>query len=208
MPAIKKKDTIGIRKLCNLYDRHAPLILEDAGYIYDIENERGPRQFKVLRDLPDKEKYTALRDDKYRQSLNEALTEAYGEFSSLRDEVQDWYDNLPESFQNGSKGDDLQETINQLESFCDNEPSFKDKMQEFMDDTTAVFLPPAQNKSRADRCATNTVILGTVHDKLCDDKELRKQIIELGIKDEIKELIDQLETDKMEAENVSFPGMY
>lgn len=51
------------------------------------------------------------------------LSEAEGEISNakstaeeLRDECQEWYDNLPENFQNGDKGSQLQEAIDALES--------------------------------------------------------------------------------------------
>ena len=38
------------------------------------------------------------------------------EVESLKDELQDWYDNLPENFQNGDKGSELQEAIEALDS--------------------------------------------------------------------------------------------
>lgn len=43
------------------------------------------------------------------------VEDAKGEVESLKDEVQDWYDNLPEAFQNGEKGERLQECIDSLE---------------------------------------------------------------------------------------------
>lgn len=36
--------------------------------------------------------------------------------SELRDELENWYDNLPENFQNGEKGEALQEAMNYLDS--------------------------------------------------------------------------------------------
>lgn len=44
------------------------------------------------------------------------VDEAKTEVEALRDELQEWYDNLPEAFQNGSKGEALKEAIDQLES--------------------------------------------------------------------------------------------
>jgi hypothetical protein len=40
---------------------------------------------------------------------------AKNEMESLRDELQGWLDNLPESFQQGNKGDELQSAIDELE---------------------------------------------------------------------------------------------
>ena len=38
----------------------------------------------------------------------------------LRDELQEWYDNLPDNFQSGQKGDELQEAIDALEEAINN----------------------------------------------------------------------------------------
>lgn len=43
------------------------------------------------------------------------IEDAKSEVESLRDELQEWYDNLPEQFQNGSKGEEIQEAIDALE---------------------------------------------------------------------------------------------
>ena len=47
-------------------------------------------------------------------TLADALS-ALSDIDDLRDELQEWYDNLPESFQNGSKGEQLQEAIDNLQ---------------------------------------------------------------------------------------------
>jgi hypothetical protein len=41
----------------------------------------------------------------------------------LKDELQEWYDNLPENLQSGSKADELQSAIDELDNFvnsCDD----------------------------------------------------------------------------------------
>ena len=43
-----------------------------------------------------------------------SVNEATAEVESLKDELQDWYDNLPENFQQGDKGSELEEAISQL----------------------------------------------------------------------------------------------
>jgi len=37
----------------------------------------------------------------------------------LKDELQGWFDNLPEQFQSGDKGSELEEAIQQLEELKD-----------------------------------------------------------------------------------------
>lgn len=41
--------------------------------------------------------------------------DAYSEVESLKDELQEWLDNLPENLQGSQKADDLQEAIDRLE---------------------------------------------------------------------------------------------
>lgn len=44
------------------------------------------------------------------------ISNAKGVAEELRDECQEWYDNLPENFQDGDKGSQLQECIDTLDS--------------------------------------------------------------------------------------------
>jgi Asp-tRNA(Asn)/Glu-tRNA(Gln) amidotransferase A subunit family amidase len=44
-----------------------------------------------------------------------AVEEARSMCEELLDELQNWYDNMPEQFQNGEKGSQLEEAIRQLE---------------------------------------------------------------------------------------------
>ena len=62
------------------------------------------------------------RADRYSHAQSQ-LGDAKSEFESLRDELQDWYDNLPEQFQEGDKGQQLQDAVDTLEeviSECEN----------------------------------------------------------------------------------------
>lgn len=60
------------------------------------------------------------------QSRNDRFDEAQSLVSDakscaeeLRDELQDWLNNLPENLQQGSKADEIQQAIDELESFID-----------------------------------------------------------------------------------------
>ena len=46
--------------------------------------------------------------------------QAHSEIEALRDELQDWYDNMPENLQDSDKANALQETIDELESLLDH----------------------------------------------------------------------------------------
>ncbi len=47
---------------------------------------------------------------------------------TLRDEEQDYYDNMPESFQSGEKGDRAQEVIDALDEALDSLDSAADSL--------------------------------------------------------------------------------
>jgi uncharacterized protein (DUF1697 family) len=54
------------------------------------------------------------------QAAMDLVEDAKSEVESLRDELQEWFDNLPESFQQGQKGEDLEEAISGLSDLYDN----------------------------------------------------------------------------------------
>lgn len=70
------------------------------------------------------------RADRFSDAVS-SLGDAKSVAEELRDELQEWYDNLPEGLSNGSKADELQDAIGELENFissvedCESiEPSF------------------------------------------------------------------------------------
>lgn len=50
------------------------------------------------------------------EALAAKLEELKGDLEILRDEEQDYYDNMPESLQGGEKGDAAQQAVDELES--------------------------------------------------------------------------------------------
>lgn len=50
------------------------------------------------------------------QEASEDLDNAKSTVEELKDELQEWYDGLPENFQSGDKGSDLQSAIDELET--------------------------------------------------------------------------------------------
>lgn len=51
-----------------------------------------------------------------RADISGSLDDIISNIESLRDEEQDYYDSMPESFQNGEKGDTAQNAISEMES--------------------------------------------------------------------------------------------
>jgi len=68
-------------------------------------------------------------------SVISAVEEAKASCEELRDELQDWLDNLPESLQDGEKAEALQEAIDQLEEAI----NALENIESAEDDVLAVF---------------------------------------------------------------------
>lgn len=58
------------------------------------------------------------RTDRYSAAQSQ-VSNAKSDAEGLKDELQEWFDNLPENFQSGDKGDTIQNAISQLEEFID-----------------------------------------------------------------------------------------
>lgn len=193
---MKKGMTIGIAKLRNLYDAHVFTILGEL--LEEAPRKRGtPRKYKLLKDLPTREQYKKLKEARYTTTLADLVSNAYSEAVCLRDELQDWYDNLPESFQSGDKGEQLQTAIDQLGE-CDSEPD----LPEWLGEVQAVHYPALKLESRSDRCAEAVSSL--------EDAKAALDALEVEgeKKDEVEELCETLDTAISAWQDTEFPGMF
>ncbi len=59
------------------------------------------------------------RSERFDEALS-SVSDAKSEAENLRDELQEWLDNLPENLQSGNKADELQSAIDELEEFISN----------------------------------------------------------------------------------------
>ena len=64
------------------------------------------------------------------EAIMDALSQAYGEIEEIRDEEEDAYDNLPENFQEGSRGDAMQDAIDNMETALAAVEEAKDTLEE------------------------------------------------------------------------------
>ncbi len=55
------------------------------------------------------------RNERFDEVLG-LVSQAKSDMEELRDELQNWLDNLPESLQNGTKAESLQEAIDELDN--------------------------------------------------------------------------------------------
>ena len=75
------------------------------------------------------------RADRLQEVLDEidwgTVETAQEEVCNLKDELQNWLDNMPENLQNSSKADELQSAIDELDEIESDLSSAVDTLQEF-----------------------------------------------------------------------------
>lgn len=159
------------------------------------------------------------------------VEEVFGEIEGLKDELQEWYDNLPENFQSGDKGDALQEAISGLESH------YQPDVPSALSNVVATYTEDTSRRTgRAHRCSVATGKLrcaidaaedwatkaeellasaedddATEDDKLAFKAHFGEEVeVSDGqsLIDEAREFIDEATQAADEFENVEFPGMY
>jgi hypothetical protein len=58
------------------------------------------------------------RPDRFESSVRK-VSEAREEFETLREELETWYDSLPDSFQQGDQGENMQAAMDRLQEIHD-----------------------------------------------------------------------------------------
>lgn len=159
--------------------------------------------YQIIGDaLPDIAAYRALCTTAFTRPLKDVVEEAMSEIESLKDELDEWYNNMPESFQQGSKGDELQEAIDGLDSA---HGQYNEGAPEWLMELP-VYAPPHEGSSRSDRCAGATNALRQAADAI--EEALKKEEEGSERASDADELMNELNSVADEAEGVCFPGMY
>jgi hypothetical protein len=187
------------------YGVHAAAVLHDYLEALPRERKKGAKQkYRVKRPLPGVDEFLTMRTKKFTTTLDNLISDAFGELESLRDELQEWYDGMPENFQNGDKGENLQSSIDTLDSL--ESPD----VPEYVTNLEVIYIPAEKLDSRADRRDDAAARLDTavsVLNDAMDDVDAEVKYTD-DQKDEMQELADDLERAKDEAEGVEFPTMY
>lgn len=202
----KTPSVVTSRWLNSNYGDHAAAVLKD--YFQSQDRERGKmRKYTVIKTpLPTKEEFIALRNKRYTYKLTALINDSWGELDSLKDGVQEWYDNLPESFQNGSKGDALNDTISAFDQ-C-NEPTAPDE-DSVLGQLEVVCVPGVDNNSRSAQRDEIANQFQAVVDKLQELADMDEKDRPEGLGDDIgTELKEELETLINNMNDIEFPGMF
>lgn len=195
----KKKaiqEVLSIRKLKSLYGDHAAEVLQD--HLDELPRKDGAmRHYKAIKPLPTQEEFTQLKMERYTSTASDLLDTAFNTLEDLAGECSDWYDNLPQSFQDGEKGSILEEARSTLENL--SRPDCGEEIG-----ALEVYCPPHHDcSSRASRRDDAVAQLQAVVDALEAGNDQSKVD-----KDEADSLLGELGNAISEAESVEFPGMY
>lgn len=205
---MKVGQVVKIAQLNKEFGPHAVGVLD--GYLESMPREKSKqRTYKCVKDLPGKTEFFRLRDAKYTKSIADLVGDAFSTFEELAGEVSDWFDNLPQAFQDGEKGDALTTAKDALEGV--SAPDVPDSIGERM----IVCIPPAKVVSRADRLDEAKDMLQHVVDDLNEaiseaegnpDEEAEAKLP--FDKDEAETLVSDLESAIGDVESVEFPPMF
>jgi dsDNA-binding SOS-regulon protein len=168
--------------------------------------------------------------------ISSAVSDAYSGMDELKDELQNWLDNMPESLQNGSKADELNEAIDAISNV--DEITVPDCLENGKDVPSVTYYT-SKKSSRSGRRDTLTSMLSGAADA---GREYIQTLSELdydeetgvlkmpegmtederadwssGLPDtaddrdswvtEIEEFIESCENAQSEYDEVNFPGM-
>jgi hypothetical protein len=186
--------------------------------------KREQRKFKIIAELPAPEDVKKLVRDSFTTSIGDAAESAQSDAEQLKDELQDWFDNPPESFQGGQKGNELEDAISEFDSI--NWP----EAPEFAADLKCCCIPNEDSNSRSDRACESAALLraaGEVarqesetdeerEDDLTPDPETKIMLVPDGEKpkwtaeqrDELASFSDECDEAADQLEGICFPGMY
>ena len=199
---INVNDIVTETALCKLFDQYASNVLHD--YTQDMERKKRERyKVKVTKELPTQEEYQSLKQKHYTTTVETLISDAFSEIESLRDEMQERYDNMPENLQGGDIGTRCEEAASTLDN-C-QQPDYPSSLGTI----ECVFLPSLKEVSRADRCSEAQSMLETAKDELqsvLDSEE--KENGETQKHNAIETLMDELDEAIQTLSDVEFPGMY
>jgi len=184
--------------------RDAVPVLSHLAILEVLPRERKQWQkFRLLVDLPTGEQFAEMERTMYTTTVGALVEDAFCEFETLQGEMDDWYSNLPEQFQQGDKGQALEEASGMLGGLN------RSDIPQVAEGLTVFFRPGQGLGSRSARCEEACAMLNAAK------RAVEEQVAKLEEDDELNESIndlnafaDELEGAAGEAEGVEFPGMF
>lgn len=184
------------------YDGHVWEVLK--GHFEHLPREKGQQAtVKILAGLPEKREYLQLKQQRYTKNLESLVDDAYGQVEELRDELQEAFDNMPESLQETEVAQARYEAASQLDEIAGDQPS----VPESISSLRIVHFPSLNSGSRAVRAANATDVLRAV--LLATEQHMKETVnLKKAELEEFREFCEHLERHIDEIDSVEFPGMF
>jgi vacuolar-type H+-ATPase subunit E/Vma4 len=140
-----------------------------------------------------------------KSTVGSVVNDAFSQIEELKDELQSWLDNMPESKQGSDKASQLEEAIGQLES--SSEPEIPESATDLAVSYTEI---PSGRRglSRSKRCSNCVSMVEAAssavreHISTLDEDKDEEAIMEL------EAFADELDNATSEWESAEFPGMF
>jgi len=199
---LRTGEEVGIAKLRKLYDPHVFQVLR--GRFEELPRQRKQqRRYKVRQDTPTKEEYLRMKAEHFSTTVETLMADAYGEITSLAEEMREWHDNMPENLQDGDVGSRVSEAADSLENV--DEQSYPEELPEIK----TVFYPSIDCSSRSDRACEAASQLRSAAEVMREWLEEEDQAtLPEDDRTAISQLADEIEGHADDLEAVEFPTMF
>jgi len=220
MAEIKLGGVLTITKLKKMFDGYASRVLTMTGFLNQLERKKGAiRKYEIIQKLPTQVEYKTLRNKHFSYSVTDLVSGAISVFGELKDEMEEWRDNLDGTgLENTNKYSMVEAAAEQLE-YCTEEISEFDAVMEKINsafgeggDLKAVVLPTLRNRrcpdSRPNRLSDAVTEMEAAKEAIDDFKNALDEEKEQEFIQEIEYVIGELDEMISNAECVEFPGMF
>jgi len=207
---MRKDEIIGIARLHGIFGPYAEDVLSNRlERVPRPRTEKGrrlPAQFKITQDLPSKDEYKKLLEQKYTMYVESLIDDAKSEIEMLAEEMREWFDNLTEGLQQTDKAQTIEQTADTLEGI------YLSDIPEGLDGVKVVYLPAKNANSREARASEASSMLhlaaGTIQEYSAEVREGESNPEDTSQQDEWEEFAGELESAADEVDCCEFPGMY
>lgn len=157
----------------------------------------------------------ALRLHETTTTVSAAVEDSYASLQELRDEVQEAYDNTPDSLKQSESGSAREECVSALDQFCDDAPDLDGlELSEVLDLRVVYGGNRRRRQSRSDRRddvvrsmhAAADVLEGWVANAESEDDESAATKYDEDHLAEVTAVVERLREHADEADGVEFPG--
>jgi hypothetical protein len=146
--------------------------------------------------------YLQLKERHFTKTLEILFEDAYGIVEELQGELQDAFENMPDSLQCSPVGEARQEAASELEEICGGQP----EIPTFVAPLPIVHYPSLNQKSRSDEADEAAAMLRAVVQAVAAYRESNK--LKKSDARELDDFVGQLEDHAENIESVEFPGMF